>query len=88
MFYYHGEQLFAVRHRLFKAHFQTKTRYVGQTDAVVHEPPLLFHLGHDPGEQFNVAAEHPEVIEEIQAIAEAHQKTVQPVENQLEKRLR
>lgn len=36
--------------------------------------------------EFYVAADHPEVIDNIKAVAEAHKKTVKPVENQLVKR--
>jgi len=86
MFFYHGEQLFAVRHGPFKAHFQSKERYVGQRDARRHDPPLLYHLGHDVGEKFDVAKNHPDVIAKIRELAEAHKKSVKPVENQLVKR--
>lgn len=85
MFYYHGEQLFAVRQGDFKAHFQTKERYAGQQEARRHDPPLLYHLGHDPGEKFDVAEQHPKVIAEIKVLAEEHKKSVKAVENQLER---
>lgn len=86
MFFYHGEQIFAVRHGQYKAHFQSKERYVGQRQARKHDPALLYHLGHDIGERFNVAAKHPDVITKIVELREAHKKSVKPVENQLEKR--
>ena len=85
MFYYHGEQCYAVRHGLFKAHFQTKTSYVGQKEAVTHDPPLLFHLGHDPGEQYNIAKNHPNIIQEIKELKRQHEESIIPVENQLTK---
>jgi arylsulfatase A-like enzyme len=85
MFYYHGEQCYAVRHGLYKAHFKTKTSYVGQKEAEVHDPPLLFHLGHDPGEQYNVAKDHPEIIEQIRKLKQQHESSVVDVENQLTK---
>lgn len=86
MFYYHGEECFAVRSGLFKAHFKTKTSYAGQKDAVTHDPPLLFHLGHDPGEQYDIGADHPDVIEAIRKLKATHEASVTPVENQLNKR--
>ena len=86
MFYYHGEQLFAVRKGPFKAHFQTKTSYVGQKEAKQHEPPLLYHLGNDPSEKYDIAPQHSEVITEIRKLAETHRASIEPVENQLEKR--
>jgi arylsulfatase A-like enzyme len=87
MFFYHGEQLFAVRSGPFKAHFQTKERYVGQRKARQHDPPLLYHLGHDPGERFDVGKENLDVIARVRRVADAHRATVKPVTNQLELRI-
>ena len=84
MFYYHGTQVFAVRSSEFKAHFMTKTSYVGQKSPEVHSPPLLYHLRHDPSEKHNVADQHPEIIEEMIRLRTLHQASVQPVVNQLE----
>ena len=84
MFFYHGEQLFAVRHGDFKAHWKTKTSYVGQKNAEVHDPPLLYNLSIDPSEKHDIAADHPQVIAELEAIAEAHRSGIEPVTNQLE----
>ena len=83
MFYYHGEECFAVRSGMYKAHFKTKTSYTGQKAAVVHDPPLLFHLGHDPSEEYDVAKEHPEVIEQLRKLKSEHEASVEPVESQL-----
>ena len=75
-----------MRSGAFKAHCQTKTSYVGQKQSEVHDPPLLYHLGHDPSEEYNVAADHAEVIERIRALKKKHEESVEPVENQLIKR--
>lgn len=82
-FYYRGDQIFACRLGLWKAHFKTQTGY-GQPKPDIHEPPLLFHLGRDPSEKRNVAAEHPEVIAEIQAAVETHRAGVVPGDPQLD----
>ena len=87
MFYYRGVQLYAVRHGAFKAHFITQPAY-GRGKRVEHDPPELYDLNEDPSEKVNVAKDHPEVIAEIKQIAEAHAKTLEPVENQLEKVLK
>ena len=87
MFFYHGEQLFAVRHGPFKAHYQTKERYVGQKEARQHDPPLLYHLGHDIGEKWDIARNHPDVLARIKKIADEHRATVKPVKNNLEERI-
>lgn len=86
MIYYHGDEVFAVRQGMYKAHFKTKTSYTGQREAKEHNPPLLFHLGHDPGEQHDLAKQHPKIIETLQALKRDHQASVEPVENQLMRR--
>jgi arylsulfatase A-like enzyme len=86
MFFYQGAQLYAVRKGPFKIHFTTYTSYVKQKP-VPHDPPLLYHLEHDPSERFNIAAKHPDEVAELKAVAEAHRKSVEPVEDQLAKRI-
>ncbi len=81
--YYRGTQLFAARLGKWKAHYLTQPGYF-QPKPDAHEPPLLFDLQADPGESFNVAAEHPEVLAQIAAAVERHRATVKPVPNQLE----
>lgn len=83
MFYYHGEECFAVRSGMFKAHFKTKTSYTGQKQAVVHDPPLLFHLGHDPSEAYNIASNHPDIVKQLIDLKAQHEATIEPVPNQL-----
>lgn len=76
-FYYRNEQLFACRMGEWKLHFKTQTGY-GQPKPDVHEPPLLFHLGRDPSEKRNVAAQHAGVVQQIQDAVKAHQAGVVP----------
>ena len=82
--YYRGTRLMAVRRGPWKAHFMTQESYTGNNTLVSHDPPLLYNLEVDPGEHWDVAAEHPEVVEAIRQAAEAHQATVEPVPSQLE----
>jgi arylsulfatase A len=82
-FYYRGTRLFAARQGPFKAHFITRSAY-GKDQPEKHDPPLLFHLGHDPSEQFNVAKSHPKVLESINAEVERHRKDLVPGKPQLE----
>lgn len=86
MFYYQGAQLYAVRKGPFKIHFTTYTSYVKQKP-VPQDPPLLYHLEHDPSERFDIAAKHPKIVAELTALAEAHRASVEPVEDQLGKHL-
>ncbi len=84
VFYYRGTEVYAVRKGEFKAHFITQAEY-GSDVKRFHDPPLLFNLNIDPSEKFNVANNHPEVIDAINQTLEQHLKTIIPVENQLEK---
>ena len=86
MFYWRGSKLFAIRHGAFKAHFLTKSEY-GTDPIVEHDPPLLYQLDHDPSEKFDVAAQHPEVVAELRRLAEAHRRSIEAAENQLDTRL-
>ena len=84
MFFYRGTKLFAVRYGPYKAHFFTKDAY-GSPEVEEHDPPLLYNLGTDPGEQYNVAEGHPEVIAEIRQVADSHRKAMVPGEPQLKR---
>ncbi|HIE99833.1 MAG TPA: arylsulfatase [Planctomycetes bacterium] len=86
MFYYHGEECYAVRSGMYKAHFKTKTSYTGQRQAEVHDPPLLYHLGHDPSEEYDIAKDHPDIIAAIREVKTRHEASIEPVDNQLNKR--
>lgn len=86
MIYYWGETIYAARRGAYKAHFTTFNAYRGEKP-VAHDPPLLFDLEHDPSEQYNIAEEHPEAIEEIRELVSRHRATVKPVPSQLTRRL-
>ena len=83
MVYYHGDEVFALREGPFKAHFKTKTEFVGQKEPVMHDPPLLFNLEHDPAEKYNIAASHPKVVERLRNRKRVHEAGVTEVPNQL-----
>jgi arylsulfatase A len=83
-YYYRDTEVFAIRKGSFKAHFKTQDGY-GSPIVVAHDPPLLYNLDVDPSEQYDVAASHPEVIEEMKKLLKEHNETIIPVENQIEK---
>ena len=82
VFYYRGTEIYAARKGPFKAHFITRSGF-GPDQAVVHDPPLLFQLEHDPSEEYDVAEQYPEVIEEIRKLVAEQQGSVKPVPDQL-----
>jgi len=86
MFFYRGTEIFAVRQGPFKAHLQTQGEY-GDRERVQHDPPLLYHLEHDPAEQFDVAGEHPNAIARIREALAAHNEALVRGEDQLAGRI-
>jgi arylsulfatase A-like enzyme len=83
MFFYRSYDLMAVRQGKWKAHFLTQPGY-GQPMPDKHEPPLLFDLEVDPGESYNLAAKHPDVLSEISAFVEKHKAGMQPAASQVD----
>ena len=76
LFYYWDSELRAVRRGRYKAHFITSGAYDDPEARAVHDPPLLFDLSADPGERYNIAAAHPEVVADLIKAANAHRLTV------------
>ena len=72
IFYYRGTQLYALRLGEFKAHFITQGEYGEFGEKIIHNPPLLYNLSHDPAEKYNIIDKHPEIIEKIKALAKKH----------------
>jgi arylsulfatase A-like enzyme len=85
MFYYRGRRLMAVRNGPWKIHFLTQAGY-GQKDPDTHDPPLLYNLEHDPGEKFNVAQDHSDVVAKLKELATQHAAGVNAPPSQLELR--
>jgi arylsulfatase A len=98
VYYYRGEQVYAIRKGDYKAHFITQNEYGSQTAHPItippteikntrtdEDPPLLYNVNIDPSEKFNIAEDHPEIIAEIRRVLEEHLAGIEPVENQLEK---
>ncbi len=85
--FYRDETLYAWRHGDFKAHFTTQGAYGEDAKRrEQHDPPILYDLRNDVGEQTDIASNHPDILAQIRSLADAHRATVQPVENQLDKR--
>jgi arylsulfatase A len=76
LFYYWDSELRAVRKGKYKAHFITSGAYDSAEARTVHDPPILFDLSVDPGERFNIASAHPEIVADLLRLANAHRATV------------
>ena len=85
VFYYRGDELYAVRAGAYKAHFITQGAY-GGAPREVHETPLLYNVAIDPAERFDIAAEHPEIIEKIRAVVAGHEANLVKGPDQLKDR--
>jgi len=80
--YYRGSRLMAFRQGPWKMHFITQAGY--REPPEIHSPPLLYHLQHDPSEQYDVSGDHPDVVEQILQAVESHKATLKPFESRLE----
>jgi len=74
MYYYRGGKLRAVRMGHWKVHYETMPEIEGKK-YTKHDPPILYNIEQDPGEQYNIAPKHPDVLTRIQKIVDEHQKT-------------
>ena len=83
LYFYRFTDIFAVRKGKYKAHFSIYGAFGGDGRTDLAEPEL-YDLENDPGEQYNIAAEHPEIVAELKELAEKQAASVKPVENQLE----
>jgi arylsulfatase A-like enzyme len=83
-FYYRSATLQAVRSGPFKLHFFTRPDGNDERPQRV-DPPWLFDLDQDPAEQYDLAAERPDVVAELRRMADEHLRGVEPAEDQVAK---
>ena len=81
--YYRGTEIYAARLGDFKAHFITQGVYGQFGEREEHNPPILYNLGHDPSEQFNIAKNHPEVLQQINELVAEHKSKLVAGKDQL-----
>jgi len=82
VFFWRLQDVFAVRKGPYKAHFTTMNSFSEQGPEQ-HPEPLLFNVEVDPSEQFDIAAQHPEVVAELSRLAADHKSAITPVVDQL-----
>ena len=76
-FFYRGSLLYAVRKGNYKLHFMDRESY-GSKHVTVYEKPVLYDLGSDPEERFNIADKFPEMVNELKELAKEHQNSFTP----------
>jgi len=74
-----------VRSGPYKLHFFTRPDGNDEPPRPV-DPPWLFDLDQDPGEQYEIAPERPAIVAELRRLADEHRLGVVPVEDQIAKR--
>ena len=86
MLFYRGTELYAARLGDYKAHFITEGEYGQFGELEVHDPPLLYNVNQDISENFNIAGNHPEIIEQIKKLVEDHKSNLVKGKDQLAER--
>ena len=86
LFYYRGTNLYAIRLGDFKAHYVTQGEYGQFGEKEIHNPPLLYNLNQDPSEKYNIAEQHPDILQTMKNLVMAHQEKMIPGEDQLKNR--
>ena len=77
VFYYGLTDLVAYRRGAWKIFLQDPNPW---TDEIQEDDlPLLFNVDQDPSEKYDVADEHPQVVERLTALAEEHRGSVQKI---------
>jgi arylsulfatase A len=70
--YYRSGELRAFRKGPYKLQLISEGAYGQPPEKTVHAQPLLYHLGDDPSERFDIAAEHPQVVAQLLESIEIH----------------
>ena len=86
-FFYREEELYAVRSGPWKLHLITEGAWGDGEPRIKYDNPLLFHLGHDPSEKYDIADKHTDVIEALMALVEQQEKAVKTGRNRHVKKL-
>jgi len=83
--YYRKQDIYAVRKGEFKAHYITETCYTENDQRTVLETPLLFNVNADPSEKYNCINKFPEVLNDINLLADRYKESVVIKTSELDK---
>ncbi|NJB84286.1 arylsulfatase A-like enzyme [Lewinella marina] len=76
LFYYHLDQLYAVRSGPWKMHLKSIESY---SNVTLYTRPQLYHLDHDPSEQYEVSARHGDVVRRLRELVRQHEEEMEEV---------
>ncbi len=82
MFYWTRGELHAVRSGPWKLHVKMREP-INYGRAVVPAQPELYHVERDISEKYNVAAQHPAIVERLLKMMKAHEADIEPHEDML-----
>ena len=74
IFYYRGNELYAVRFGEYKVHYITQGEYGLYGGKKNHNPPLLYNLNKDASEKYNISKKPPDIIRKINRIVSEHKQ--------------
>ncbi|MBF0199355.1 MAG: sulfatase [Planctomycetes bacterium] len=86
-YFYRGDQIYALRWGQWKLHLVTEGWLGVEGDKEVHKSPLLYHLGRDPGEKYDVASHHQDVVRKMLSFIDKQKEDVKPGRNLYVKKL-
>lgn len=76
VFFYRGHTLMAVRYKSYKAHYVTRSGW-NLDPPETHNPPILYHLGHDPSEAYPLdAGDYKPLLAELDEIVKKHTQSI------------
>ncbi len=75
--YYRAGELYAYRKGPYKLHLISEGAYGLPPEKTVHTEPLLYHLGDDPAEQFDIARQYPQVVADLIQTISRHRASMQ-----------
>ncbi len=84
--FYRDEKIYAIRQGDWKAHFIIQGSYGQGEKKTVLETPQLYHLGHDPSEQYDIAKENPDVVKNMLKLKARQEASLKPVPSRYTKK--
>lgn len=84
-FYYRGSEVYGVRKGAYKLLVNFKMEPYYDFDNVDMPLPWLFNVEEDPSESENIAADHPEIVAELQAIIDQQVANVAKTPSQFDR---